>query len=199
MKLLLPLLLLSLFVSSAHAQATDGGGQKVQLRINELMQSNIDCIMDDLNDFPDSWVELYNSGTTSVDLGKNSLTDVTITMNNIQLSQPVFDGKFYQGRWVSLSAEGGALHVKGWKIVKKNSDGTTTEEEISEPQYGFAMPSCQSLAINALFDTSGINTPVDDSWKKANGGWFTLDGRRLNGYPQKRGIYIHNGRKMVIE
>lgn len=68
MKLLLPLLLLSLFVSSAHAQATDGGGQKVQLRINELMQSNIDCIMDDLNDFPDSWVELYNSGTTSVDL-----------------------------------------------------------------------------------------------------------------------------------
>lgn len=114
-------------------------------------------------------------------------------------AKPFCDGKFYQGRWVSLSAEGGALPVKGWKIVKKNSDGTTTEEEISEPQYGFAMPSCQSLAINALFDTSGINTPVDDSWKKANGGWFTLDGRRLNGYPQKRGIYIHNGRKMVIE
>ena len=31
-----------------------------QLVINELMQSNIDCIMDDLNEFPDSWVELYN-------------------------------------------------------------------------------------------------------------------------------------------
>ncbi len=39
-----------------------------QLVINELMQSNIDCIMDDLNDFPDSWVELYNSGTTAVNL-----------------------------------------------------------------------------------------------------------------------------------
>ncbi len=33
-----------------------------QLVINELMQSNIDCIMDDLNEFPDSWVELYNPG-----------------------------------------------------------------------------------------------------------------------------------------
>lgn len=33
-----------------------------QLIINELMQSNIDCIMDDLNEFPDSWVELYNPG-----------------------------------------------------------------------------------------------------------------------------------------
>ena len=38
------------------------------LVINELMQSNIDCIMDDLNDFPDSWVELYNAGTTAVSL-----------------------------------------------------------------------------------------------------------------------------------
>ena len=43
-------------VSTAHAQ----------LIINELMQSNIDCIMDDINEFPDSWVELYNSGTTAV-------------------------------------------------------------------------------------------------------------------------------------
>ncbi|MDE7421923.1 MAG: CotH kinase family protein [Muribaculaceae bacterium] len=33
-----------------------------QLVINEIMQSNIDCIMDDLNEFPDSWVELYNPG-----------------------------------------------------------------------------------------------------------------------------------------
>lgn len=39
-----------------------------QLIINELMQSNIDCIMDDLNEFPDSWVELYNSGTEAVNL-----------------------------------------------------------------------------------------------------------------------------------
>ena len=39
-----------------------------QVIINELMQSNIDCIMDDLNEFPDSWVELYNAGASSVDL-----------------------------------------------------------------------------------------------------------------------------------
>lgn len=39
-----------------------------QLVINELMQSNIDCIMDDLNEFPDSWVELYNTGTAAVNL-----------------------------------------------------------------------------------------------------------------------------------
>ena len=44
-----------------------------QLIINELMQSNIDCIMDDLNEFPDSWVELYNAGSVVVNLGEYSL------------------------------------------------------------------------------------------------------------------------------
>lgn len=41
---------------------------QAQVVINELMQSNIDCIMDDLNEFPDSWVELYNSGDAIVNL-----------------------------------------------------------------------------------------------------------------------------------
>lgn len=39
-----------------------------QLIINEIMQSNIDFIMDDINEFPDSWVELYNSGKDDVQL-----------------------------------------------------------------------------------------------------------------------------------
>ena len=40
-----------------------------QLIINELMQSNIDCCMDDQNDFPDSWVELYNPTDAAISLG----------------------------------------------------------------------------------------------------------------------------------
>ena len=48
-------------------------GQGARLVINELMQSNIDCVMDDLNDFPDSWVELYNNGDESVRLYKYQL------------------------------------------------------------------------------------------------------------------------------
>ena len=39
-----------------------------QLVINELMQSNIDCVMDDLKEYPDSWVELYNTSNTGVKL-----------------------------------------------------------------------------------------------------------------------------------
>ena len=56
---------LALFVMSFTAHA--------ELHINELMQSNIDCIMDDLNEFPDSWVELYNSGDKPVLLSDYSI------------------------------------------------------------------------------------------------------------------------------
>ena len=44
-----------------------------QLAINEIMQSNIDCIIDDINEFPDSWVELYNPGPDAENLADYSL------------------------------------------------------------------------------------------------------------------------------
>ena len=31
------------------------------------------------------------------------------------------------------------------------------------------------------------------------GGWYSLDGRRLDGKPSKVGIYINNGRKVVVK
>jgi len=43
---------------------------KAEIQINELMQSNIDQIMDDLNQFPDSWVELFNNGESSINLNQ---------------------------------------------------------------------------------------------------------------------------------
>lgn len=47
--------------------------QDARMVINELMQSNIDCIMDDLKEFPDSWVELYNAGNASARLSQYSI------------------------------------------------------------------------------------------------------------------------------
>ncbi len=43
------------------------------LMLNEIMQSNIDATMDDLNEFPDSWVELYNPNSTGVNLSNYRL------------------------------------------------------------------------------------------------------------------------------
>ena len=43
--------------------------------INEFMQSNIDEIIDDLNDFPDSWVELYNDSDVDVNIQNWYISD----------------------------------------------------------------------------------------------------------------------------
>ena len=60
-------ILLVAFLSSFLCQS------KAQLVINEIMQSNVDCILDDLNQFPDSWVELYNAGSEAVELSDYAL------------------------------------------------------------------------------------------------------------------------------
>ena len=58
----LVLLTTNLLRTNADDQSTS------KLVINELMQSNIDCIMDDMDEFPDSWVELYNNSDEAIDL-----------------------------------------------------------------------------------------------------------------------------------
>ena len=58
------LLLLFALCSISYAHAQDNKG----LIINEIMQSNVECIMDDIHEFPDSWVELYNASDAEVNL-----------------------------------------------------------------------------------------------------------------------------------
>lgn len=63
-----------LTMSAGHAFAQAGtDGADANLIINELMQSNIDGLMDELNEFPDSWVELYNPTAAAIDLSQYRL------------------------------------------------------------------------------------------------------------------------------
>jgi hypothetical protein len=48
-------------------------------------------------------------------------------------------------------------------------------------------------------ETTGLVTLPDTANKPADDVWYTLDGRRLNGKPANKGLYINNGRKTVIK
>ena len=62
-KLFTAAVLLVMTTMSANAQDT-------HLVINELMQSNVECLFDDVTkEFPDSWVELYNPTDDPINLG----------------------------------------------------------------------------------------------------------------------------------
>lgn len=79
-----------------------------QLVINEIMQSNIDCIMDDINEFPDSWVELYNPSSETLSLGDYKIGDKNKISKAYQL--PATDVKPGDFIIIYCDKEGKGLH-----------------------------------------------------------------------------------------
>ena len=71
-----------------------GSASAQTLKINELMQSNVECIMDDIKEFPDSWVELYNP------------TDAPINLQDYKISNKDKEKKAYQLPEQSVPAGG---------------------------------------------------------------------------------------------
>ena len=57
----------TLFIVAANA-AFAWCADEATLVINELMQSNVETLMDDIKEFPDSWVELYNPTDAAINL-----------------------------------------------------------------------------------------------------------------------------------
>ena len=63
------------------------------------------------------------------------------------------------------------------------------------------LPARQLTAFNIDFgDTvTGIRSLSTDERTAAGGGWYTIDGRTLSGKPTQRGVYINNGKKVIIK
>lgn len=60
----------------------------------------------------------------------------------------------------------------------------------------------RGLSVISIGDgdgTTGINTALNDDGEDMSGNWYTLDGRKLQGKPTQKGVYISNGKKMVIK
>ena len=58
----------------------------------------------------------------------------------------------------------------------------------------------RSFILNFGEESSGVTSPL--YYREGQGAepsWFTLDGRRLNGKPTTKGVYINNGKKVFIK
>ena len=65
---------------------------------------------------------------------------------------------------------------------------------------GDALPSRIIVRIvGANGDATAIGTLDTRTGEISTGDWYSLDGRRLQGKPAKKGLYINNGRKVVIK
>ena len=50
-----------------------------------------------------------------------------------------------------------------------------------------------------LFINNIVFLSTDSKDFKDGCAWYTLDGKRLNGVPTTKGLYINNGKKVVIK
>ena len=84
-KLFTAAMLLAMTIISANAQ----DAQYTHLVINELMQSNVECLIDDIHEFPDSWVELYNPTDAPINLSGYKISNKNKVANAWQLPDKV--------------------------------------------------------------------------------------------------------------
>ena len=47
-------------------------------------------------------------------------------------------------------------------------------------------------------EVTSLPQPLQKEGSQADA-WYTLDGRKLNGKPTTKGLYIHNGKKVIIK
>ena len=63
-----------------------------------------------------------------------------------------------------------------------------------------ALPETMTVRlVNSLGQTTGIGIINTRTGEATFGTWHTLSGQRLSGQPTTKGIYIHNGRKVIIK
>ena len=83
-----------LFIISIGTTLACSADEAKTLIINEIMQSNVENLMDDIKEFPDSWVELYNP------------TDETINLKDYKISIKDKEKKAWQLPEKTVPAKG---------------------------------------------------------------------------------------------
>ena len=117
----------------------------------------------------------------------NSVTNLTTTVNfnRSTLGQQV--------RRVTLQyTKNDTYEANVVRAVLLKADGTEQETDLT-PFWG-----CQITDIVVTPKANDL-TAIDGKNKEttAENGWWTLDGRRMAKAPTRRGVYLHNGRKIL--
>ena len=172
-------------------------------------------------------LEVYNTGGDYVQLAELMLQGTIASGGVADITNPVFEGvtvnaaapasvTFNGGRFVGtynpvvLAVDDksclflGAANTLYYPSDSNNADGNyhlnacrayfqLDGNEDGESHIKF-------FVLNFGDCTTGIASLSTESGGqgKAASGWFTLDGRKLEGKPTAKGLYIHRGRKVIV-
>ena len=114
-----------------------------------------------------------------------------------------YDGKVYGGKGKTVTFDVTNSNGQVYPISDIKVNGTN----VSKGDGGhFSWTTENNAVLDINFDddtTTGISSVATGAASRGNattdGTWYTLDGRKLDGKPTTKGIFIVNGRKVVIK
>ena len=152
--------------------------------------------------------------TLKVGLLVNGVISGIITRTfNYQEAEPVTYSQ--RKNWPGIDCEllgtapnGNKVWKWTWDGTKQNNSSATQPQKIIFNNTG--QPQTDNLdftqagyyndeGLQGVVTTTAITAPKNIQRSMSNVQWYDLQGRRMNGYPIKKGVYIHNGKKAVIK
>ena len=138
--------------------------------------------------------------TPATDLVSPVFTGVTIdnTMRNADFTGGTFKGTYSPIVW----------DTENKSILFVGTDNTlywpTAGGHVNACRAYFDLGTYEAREFVMNFDgeneVTSLPQPLQKEGSQANAtGWYTLDGRKLNGKPTTKGLYIHNGKKVIIK
>ncbi|MEZ3559376.1 MAG: hypothetical protein K1V86_07920, partial [Duncaniella sp.] len=158
--------------------------------------------------------DYYKLGTpraVTIDAGRTD--DVALRVNGVPLRGRSFDGKYFQGRTLTVEGASDGATVDSWRVTVRYGGASSTVQTFPGPKLSIVVPSCVSLSVESVISQSGIGEIGCDGDGEAFDYGQTVDvydigGRRLMyGVPVSEavslltpGIYVvrHDGKAVKI-
>lgn len=144
--------------------------------------------------------EYYQLGTplpltVNKAMDENQRAETEILMNGVKLSEAFFDGKFFKDRRMTITGSSlkDGYAITGWKVTTTDNSNVQKTEVVEGAEYSFLMPSCRSIAIEAIIgEATGINSVIMDNKTAEH---YNLKGVRIKGTNSPEIIISRQGKK----
>ena len=130
--------------------------------------------------------------TLSTFSGDNDLHGVDVDTPTADIQTRLGSGTFYV---LGMTVVGGEQHFGFHRY--EGTEMAARKAFVLVNGNGAAL--ARSLTMVFEGEATGIKTTDFTDYTDSDDAWYTLDGRRLQGKPAKSGIYVNNGRKIVIK
>ena len=148
--------------------------------------------------FPDKKIQLVETGYPSKWKVEGTTFDYTSVYPYSHEGQQKFTADL-----ITILNKHQQVNGLSWWYAEANAKGCTGNlatgwynASLFDNETGKALPALYELKNYASSGT-GINSISVQ--KQPVGGWYTLDGRRLASEPTSKGLYIHQGKKVVVK